>query len=110
RSPHNAIRLELNCDPDPYASAATILARWVADGILQRTQPAIFLYTQIFELAQRKFKRNGWVVRVRLEEFATGQILPHERTFPKAKEDRLRLLAATRANISSLFGLYPSGN
>lgn len=110
RSPHNVIRLELNRDPDPYASAATILARWVADGILQRTQPAIFLYTQIFELDQRKFKRNGWVVRVRLEEFATGRVLPHERTFPKAKEDRLRLLSATRANISSVFGLYPSGN
>jgi len=110
RSPHNIVRLELNRDPDPYASAAATLARWMAQGILRRVQPAIFLYTQTFELDGRKFTRNGWVVRIRLEEFASGRILPHERTFPKAKEDRLRLLMATRANISSVFGLYPSGN
>jgi uncharacterized protein (DUF1015 family) len=110
RSPHNIVRLELNRDPDPYASAAATMARWTTQGILQRVQPAIFLYTQTFELEGRKFTRNGWVVRIRVEEFASGRILPHERTFPKAKEDRLRLLMATRANISSVFGLYPSGN
>jgi uncharacterized protein (DUF1015 family) len=110
RSPNNIVRLELNRDSDPYASAAATLARWTADGILQRVEPAIFLYTQTFEWDGRKFTRNGWVVRIRLEEFASGRILPHERTFPKAKEDRLRLLAATHANISSVFGLYPSGN
>ena len=110
RSPNNIVRLELNRDPDPYTSAAVTLARWIANGILQRVQPAIFLYTQKFELEGQKFTRNGWVVRIRLEEFASGRILPHERTFPKAREDRLRLLAATRANVSSVFGLYPSGN
>jgi uncharacterized protein (DUF1015 family) len=110
RSPYNVVRLELNHDPDPYASAAATLARWITNGILQRIHPAVFLYTQTFELDGRKFTRNGWVVRIRLEEFAGGRILPHERTFPKAKEDRLRLLAATRANLSSVFGLYPSGN
>jgi uncharacterized protein (DUF1015 family) len=110
RSVNNVVRLELNRDPDPYASAAETLAQWLASGILQRIRPAIFLYTQTFELEQQKFTRSGWVARVRLEEFASGRIVPHERTFPKAKEDRLRLLAATRANISSVFGLYPSGN
>ncbi len=110
RSPHNIVRLELNRDPDPYTSAAATLARWIADGTLQRIHPAVFLYTQTFQLDGHKLTRKGWVVRIRLEEFASGRILPHERTFPKAKEDRLRLLAATRANISSVFGLYPSGN
>ena len=109
RSPNNIVRLELNREPDPYAAAAATLARWIANGTLQRTQPAIFLYTQTFELERQKFTRTGWVVRIRLEEFASGRILPHERTFPKAREDRLRLLAATRANISSVFGLYPPG-
>jgi uncharacterized protein (DUF1015 family) len=110
RSPNNIVRLELNHDPDPYASAGATLERWIANGTLERIRPAIFLYTQTFELNGQNFIRNGWVVRIRLEEFAGGRILPHERTFPKAKEDRLRLLAATRANISSVFGLYPSGN
>jgi len=110
RSPNNIVRLELNRDPDPYGSAAATMARWMDQGILQRVQPAIFLYTQTFELDRQTFTRNGWVVRIRLEEFASRRILPHERTFPKAKEDRLRLLVATRANISSVFGLHPSGN
>ena len=110
RSPNNIVRLELNRGPDPYASAAATLAHWIANGTLQHIHPAVFLYTQTFELDGQKFTRNGWVLRIRLEEFAAGRILPHERTFPKAKEDRLRLLAATRANISSVFGLYPSGN
>jgi uncharacterized protein (DUF1015 family) len=110
RSAYNIVRLELNRDPDPYASAAATLARWTTGGVLQRVKPAIFLYTQAFELNRQKFTRNGWVARIRLEEFASGRILPHEQTFPKAKEDRLRLLMATRANVSSVFGLYPSGN
>jgi uncharacterized protein (DUF1015 family) len=110
RSPNNIVRLELNRDADPYASAAATMARWTGQGILQRTPPAAFLYTQTFDLERRKFTRNGWVVRIHLEEFKSRRILPHEHTFPKAREDRLRLLIATHANISSVFGLYPSGN
>ncbi len=110
RSPHNIVRLELNRDADPYGSAAATMARWIDEGILRQLPPAIFLYTQAFELDGRRLIRTGWVVRIRLEEFERGHILPHERTFPKAKEDRLRLLRATRANISPVFGLYRSGS
>jgi uncharacterized protein (DUF1015 family) len=109
RSPWNVVRLELNREADSYAAAAATLQQWVADRILERTaRPALYFYTQSFNLDGRRLKRNGLIARVRLEEFATGRILPHERTFPKAKEDRLRLLTATRANISPIFGLYPS--
>ncbi len=43
---------------------------------------------------------------IQLEQFGHGRILPHEKTFPAAKEDRLELLAALNANVSSVFGLY----
>ena len=43
---------------------------------------------------------------MRLEEFDRGRIVPHEKTFPAAKEDRLRLLTALQINTSSIFGLY----
>ena len=109
RSPYNIVRLELSRDPDPYASAAATLAAWRATATLARApKPAFYHYTQRFNHAGRVMVRNGLIARVRLEEFTSGRILPHERTFPKAKEDRLRLLAATRTNISSIFGLYPS--
>src|SRR5581483_8539978 len=108
RSDHNVVRLELNREPDPYAAAAATLARWRADGILKPLgRPAIYHYTQRFRHAGRELVRVGLVARVRLDEFAEGTSLPHEHPFPKAKEDRLRLLAATRLNVSSIFGLCP---
>jgi uncharacterized protein (DUF1015 family) len=111
RNPYNAVRLELNRESDPYAAAASTIQEWVADGILARAgQPAIYSYTQKFELNGRGLSRHGLIARVRLEEFTAGRILPHERTFPKAKEDRLHLLTATRTNISPIFGLFPSGD
>jgi uncharacterized protein (DUF1015 family) len=111
RSPYNIVRLELSRARDPYASAAATLADWRATAALARApKPAFYYYTQRFDHAGRVMVRNGLIARVRLEEFATGRILPHERTFPKAKEDRLLLLAATRVNISSIFGLYPTAS
>jgi uncharacterized protein (DUF1015 family) len=111
RNPHNVVRLELNRENDPYAAAAATMRQWIADGIVTRTrQPAIYSYTQKFDLNGRGQSRHGLIALVRLEEFTAGHILPHERTFPKAKEDRLRLLTATRTNISPIFGLFPSGD
>lgn len=111
RSPYNVVRLELNRDADPYASAAAMLAQWIDAHALERvSRPAIYFYTQSFQVEGRRLARSGMIARIRLEEFQDGRILPHERTFPKAKEDRLRLLTATRVNVSPIFGLYPSGD
>ncbi|HXZ87349.1 MAG TPA: DUF1015 domain-containing protein [Candidatus Binataceae bacterium] len=111
RSPYNVVRLELNREPDPYDAAAVTLRQWIADRVVERAaRPAIYSYTQKFELEGRRLTRHGLIARIRLEEFAAGHVLPHERTFPKAKEDRLRLLTATRTNISPIFGLCPSGD
>src|SRR5688500_19773415 len=35
----------------------------------------------------------------------TGTVMPHERTLPKAKSDRLALLRATRSNLDPIWGL-----
>ena len=108
RNPYNVIRLELNREPDPYASAATTLAQWRRDGVLIQTPSALFHYTQRFEVGRKLLNRSGIIARVKLEPFSSGRVLPHEKTFPKAKEDRLRLLTATVTNVSSIFGLYSS--
>jgi uncharacterized protein (DUF1015 family) len=107
RSLYNVVRLELNRDPDRYASAARTLREWMKDGVLKRApRPAIYLYSQFFEIEGRLLRRDGLIVRIRLEEFSAGRILPHERTFPAAKQDRLELLTALNTNVSSVFGLY----
>jgi uncharacterized protein (DUF1015 family) len=107
RSPYNVVRLELARESDRYGAAEKTLADWIAARVLERSaRPAIFQYTQTFDVEGRLLHRTGFIARVRLEEFDRGRILPHERTFPAAKEDRLRLLTALQINTSSIFGLY----
>jgi len=111
RSPYNVVRLELGREPDRYSAAAATLDQWIREGIVRRAAtPAIHLYTQNFSFEGREYSRNGFVVTLRLKEFAPGRILPHERTFAAAKQDRLQLLSATQVNSSSIFGLYPGSH
>jgi uncharacterized protein (DUF1015 family) len=107
RSPYNVVRLELAREADRYGAAEKTLADWMAAGVLERpARPAIFQYKQTFDVEGRLLHRTGYIARVRLEEFDRGRIVPHEKTFPAAKEDRLRLLTALQVNTSSIFGLY----
>lgn len=107
RSLYNVVRLELNRDPDRYSSAASTLREWLTAGVLKRAvRPATYLYSQFFEVEGRRLRRDGFIVRIRLEDFSAGRILPHERTFPAARQDRLELLTALNTNVSSIFGLY----
>src|SRR5258708_20930488 len=51
-------------------------------------------------------RRDGFIGGIRRAEVRAGRILPHERTFPAAKQDRLELLTALNTNVSPVFGLY----
>jgi uncharacterized protein (DUF1015 family) len=44
---------------------------------------------------------------VKLVPFGTGTVVPHEKTYPIAIEDRLKLMRATRVQLSPIFGLFP---
>jgi len=69
--------------------------------------PAVYLYSQRFTLADgTSHRRDGVLCRLRLEDFASGVVRPHERTLPGPKADRLALFRATGANLSPIFGLY----
>jgi uncharacterized protein (DUF1015 family) len=45
------------------------------------------------------------LVRVRVEDYETGTVRPHERTHPGPLQDRLELTRATRLNLSPIFSL-----
>ncbi len=107
RSPYNAVRLILNRDRDPHAAASGELRAWLENGILRTDpQPAFYFYAQTFELAGRGvLTRDGVIGAMRLEEFGSGHVCPHERTMAAPKADRLRLLQACRANLSAIFGV-----
>lgn len=114
RHPYNIIRLELgrilpgdDHRDNRYRRAASFFHDWLGEGILQREkQPSLYLYEQEFSLGRKRRVRTGFFCNVQLSEYSQGEILPHEETLPKAKEDRLQLLRACHANFSPIFGLY----
>lgn len=108
RSEHNVIRLILNRDEDPYASAAQHLQAWTSTGALRRdAQPGFYYYVENFALKDGSaHERSGLLATVRLETFASGHIRPHEKTFARAKADRMRLIQATHTNLSPIFGMF----
>jgi uncharacterized protein (DUF1015 family) len=112
-SPYNVIRLILGPsgddegNPQPYLEAGRLWRTWQEQGVLIADErPCLYLIQQEFHWDGRAHKRRGLVCLVKLHDYADGVILPHERTFPKHKRDRYRLMEATRANLDSVFGLY----
>jgi uncharacterized protein (DUF1015 family) len=114
RNPHNVVRIILGKEDDPehpekdkYKRAKIYLDQWENEGILLREdKEALYLYEQEFQVRNEKKKRMGLVARVKLEEFSSRKVLPHEKTFPKHKIDRLNLLKATNTNTGQIFLLY----
>jgi len=113
RDPHNIIRLELGRDEpgdddlnNRYTRAAATFAEWRLHGVLAQDAPALYLYEQRFTAAGREHTRTALMARVRLEPWEAGVVLPHERTLAKPKDDRLKLLRATAANLSPIMALY----
>ena len=114
-NPANIIRLELGLifpdDDDKnnrYSRAKKYLDKWLEDEcLLPESKPSLYVYQQEFKDNQgRKAIRNGFICGLKVEEYAQGNILPHEETLSKPKTDRLKLMHATQSNFSSIFGLY----
>ena len=118
RHPCNVIRLELNRDepgdenPDrKYDRAAAFLANWRKQGVLmQEADDALYVYHQVFDWEGESYTRRGFLGRIRLERFGEGKVYPHEQTMSGPKADRLKLLQATRTNLSPIFGLFPDAD
>src|SRR5882757_8463322 len=109
RHPHNVVRLELpRGEGDArYGVAANLLRAWRTEGVLRReSTPSMYLYEQQFSWAGKPYTRQGFIAGVRLEPFEKRVVLPHEHTLTGPKEDRRKLLVATRTQISQVFGLY----
>lgn len=104
---NNIIRLELPKGDTPYEDAAAILKDFEEKGILIREDaPAIYVYEEEFTAYGKSGAVKGIIVRLKVEEFEKGIVLPHEFTLSKAKADRLNLMKATNCNFSQIYGLY----
>lgn len=116
RHPHNVVRLILakddgdgSPDGDRYQRAARTFATWKAEGILKRDpEPGIYLYEQEFSVGEDHRRcRRGFLAVARLADYDAKIIFPHERTFSKYREDRLRLMRACPANLDPILAFYP---
>jgi uncharacterized protein (DUF1015 family) len=118
RSPYNAVAIDLpkpfdaadpDSDPsgDPYAGAAERIERWRAEGALvQDDEPSIWALTQDYVAPDgNSYSRNGILARVRVEDYESGTVRPHERTHPGPLLDRLELTRASGYNLSPIFSL-----
>lgn len=113
RDPHNAIRFELTRDAADEAAAEygwirENLDAWRESGVLLQDEGAAY-----YVMGQRYtgptgdvLERVGFFAELGLEEYDARVVRPHERTLAGPKADRLKLLRAAEANLSSVFLLY----
>lgn len=122
QTPNNVVAITLPEQNDDdrskyvkYARSASRLQAWRDTGVLQKEdKPALYRYTQTFSVPGRseRFTRIALLTTIKVESYDKGVVLPHEQTFPKHKEDRLRILEATRSHLESIYGLVedPTGS
>lgn len=114
RSPYNVVHIDLpnaegKSDQNVYTESGLQFRRWLDEGLLRTDErPALYAYHQTYKVpgTDETVKLTGFIAAVRLARWEEGVVLPHEHTFAKPKEDRLRLMRAGQANFSQVYGFY----
>lgn len=106
---NNIVHIDMPLAPsgNAYEHAASVLTQWIGNGVLVHDDvPSFTLYRMQFTDSTGK-PRNvvGVIGALEVVDEGAGGVLPHERTTPKAKTDRLELTRATDANLSPVWGL-----
>ncbi|MBW1883494.1 MAG: DUF1015 domain-containing protein [Deltaproteobacteria bacterium] len=113
RDPHNAIRFELTRDvgeeaATDYGWIRETIDAWRDTGVLIRdVEPGYYVMRQSYKAPSGEmFERVGFFAELALEGYDSRIVRPHERTLAGPRADRLKLLRAAEANLSSVFLLY----
>jgi uncharacterized protein (DUF1015 family) len=109
RDPRNVVRIVLarEAGDAAYSSAAEAYRGLLREGVLaEDPEASLYLLEQSFEDAGQALRRVGVLARFRAEDPERRVILPHEQTRKGPREDRYRLLKATRANFSPIFMMF----
>jgi len=108
-SPYNLIHILLGQDipgEDKYQRAKNIFKDWQKNKILIYDEsPAVYFYSQQYNLKGEKRTRLGFIARLYLED-KNSTIYGHEHTHLAPKEDRLKLLKSVKANLSPIFVIF----
>ncbi len=108
-SPYNLIHVLLSKDSaveDKYILSGKKFRKWIEDEVLiQDSLPAVYFYSQQYNFKGEKRQRLGFIALMRLADDDTS-IYKHEHTRLEPKEDRLKLLMQTEANLSPIFAIF----
>ena len=120
KSPYNVIRLEYGLtspadgdEDNRYTRAAAVLEDWSRSAVLQESrEPAFFIYEMEYKAGKVAQRLRGIICLVKIEDYDSGIVKPHETTLSGPKTDRMNLLRSCRATFSQIFSLFsdPSGN
>lgn len=105
--------VDLGNGAENHRVAAARYRDWRGRGVLARDPvPAIYVHRHEFPHGDTRVTRTGMLARVRLADWDERIVLPHERTNPGPREERLERLRAVGANLSPLYFLYrdPDGS
>lgn len=107
RHPHNIAHIDLPTGVDAYRVAGDNLRHWVTSGVLVQDEvPSLTLYRMSFvDSIGTPRSTVGVMGALEVVDEGADGVLPHERTTPKAKTDRLELTHATDTNMSPVWGL-----
>ncbi len=98
KSDHNFVRLEAGFELPQDTPANSRYTRAAAT--------LAYLHDQFFTYQGKRWRRRGIIVRIKLEEWESKVVRPHESTLSEAKTDRLSLLWAAQANTSPILSLF----
>ena len=99
-SPFNVVRLTR--PGRDYEGAARTFNDWLDRGILEPDPPSMYVHEVRFDGKRRR----DLIAALRLQPYEDRVVLPHERTHPGPKEDRLALLRATNVSLEPLWFVY----
>lgn len=110
RDEHNIVAVDVPLEidgPDRYEVAAQRIGAWIRQAVLViDPSPSLTLYRVEFtDESGRQRHTVGVIGALEVVDEGADGVLPHERTTPKAKTDRLDLTRATHCNLSPIWGL-----
>ncbi|MCM8785734.1 MAG: DUF1015 domain-containing protein, partial [Candidatus Omnitrophica bacterium] len=84
---------------------------WIKNKILiQDNKENFYFLKTTFEYEHKIYKRVGLLGILKLEEFETKKVIPHEKIFQKYSDNRYKLIEKCRANFCPVFMLYQDRN
>jgi uncharacterized protein (DUF1015 family) len=105
RSSYNIIRL-ISGSAEP-SDVKKLFSDWIKEKVIVQDKKEVFYFSRCrFRWMGKSFVRTGIFALLHLEDFSSGNVIPHEKVFEKHHKNRYKLIERCRANFSPVFMLY----